>query len=86
MFFIYIIRFIFPFAPTKCVFRFVQAPETAWQHDMFSDKGVAFQGQAGRASAIETGTKLLISNLDYGVSNDDIKVFKMKNVFCYFLM
>ena len=28
----------------------------------------------GRASAIETGTKLYISNLDYGVSNEDIKV------------
>ncbi|KAK6271952.1 hypothetical protein POUND7_009035 [Theobroma cacao] len=50
-----------------------KAPETTWQHDMYSDKGAAFQGQAGRASAIETGTKLYISNLDYGVSNDDIK-------------
>jgi THO complex subunit 4 len=27
----------------------------------------------GRASAIETGTKLYISNLDYGVSNEDVK-------------
>ncbi|KAG4137895.1 hypothetical protein ERO13_D07G100600v2 [Gossypium hirsutum] len=50
-----------------------KAPETMWQHDMYSDKGSALQGQAGRASAIETGTKLYISNLDYGVSNDDIK-------------
>ncbi|KAK8544981.1 hypothetical protein V6N13_066290 [Hibiscus sabdariffa] len=50
-----------------------KAPETTWQHDMFSDKGVPFQGQTGRTSAIETGTKLYISNLDYGVSNDDIK-------------
>ncbi|KAE8688873.1 THO complex subunit 4A [Hibiscus syriacus] len=49
------------------------APETTWQHDMYTDKGAAFQGQAGRASAIETGTKLYISNLDFGVSNDDIK-------------
>lgn len=31
-------------------------------------------GQGGRASSIETGTKLYISNLDYGVSSDDIKV------------
>ncbi|MBA0852601.1 hypothetical protein Goshw_007403 [Gossypium schwendimanii] len=52
-----------------------KAPETSWQHDMYSDKGAAFRGQAGRASAIETGTKLYISNLDYGVSNDDVKVF-----------
>ena len=28
----------------------------------------------GRTSSIETGTKLYISNLDYGVSNEDIKV------------
>ena len=52
-----------------------QAPETAWQHDMYADQGVAaYGGQGGRASSIETGTKLYISNLDYGVSNDDIKV------------
>ncbi|XVF20099.1 hypothetical protein REPUB_Repub11eG0168900 [Reevesia pubescens] len=50
-----------------------KAPETMWQHDMYSDKGAAFQGQVGRASAIETGTKLYISNLDFAVSNDDIK-------------
>ncbi|PIA39012.1 hypothetical protein AQUCO_02700296v1 [Aquilegia coerulea] len=60
----------------------IQAPETAWQHDMFTDPvalaaaatAAAFPGQvAGRGSAIETGTKLYISNLDYGVSNEDIK-------------
>ncbi|GAV57894.1 RRM_1 domain-containing protein/FoP_duplication domain-containing protein [Cephalotus follicularis] len=45
-----------------------KAPESTWQHDMFTD-----QGMAGRTSAIETGTKLYISNLDYGVSNEDIK-------------
>jgi len=33
-----------------------------------------FPAQGGFASSIETGTKLFISNLDYGVSNDDIKV------------
>lgn len=49
---------------------------------MFMDKGAAFQGQAGRASSIETGTKLYISNLEYGVSNDDIKVF-LKNVLLF---
>lgn len=42
---------------------------------MFADQVSAFPvQQAGRASAIETGTKLYISNLDYGVSNEDIKV------------
>ncbi|XVE79623.1 hypothetical protein DITRI_Ditri14bG0072900 [Diplodiscus trichospermus] len=50
-----------------------KAPETTWQHDMYSDKGEVFRGQAGWPSAIETGTKLYISNLDYGVSNEDIK-------------
>ncbi|KAL4384483.1 hypothetical protein GQ457_15G027840 [Hibiscus cannabinus] len=55
-----------PYTPAK-------APETSWEHDMYSDKGAAFQGQVGRAPAIETGTKLYISNLDYGVSNDDVK-------------
>ncbi|KAL6532609.1 hypothetical protein OROHE_014031 [Orobanche hederae] len=44
-----------------------KAPESAWGHDMFSDGGRALP------SAIETGTKLYISNLDYGVSTEDIK-------------
>ncbi|KAM6597098.1 hypothetical protein CsatA_007622 [Cannabis sativa] len=57
---------IAPYAASK-------APETPWQHDLFIDQGAAFSGQAGRASAIETGTKLYISNLEYGVSNEDIK-------------
>ncbi|XP_047342637.1 THO complex subunit 4A-like [Impatiens glandulifera] len=45
--------------------RQVVAPDTSnlQQHDMF----------AGRVSSIETGTKLLISNLDYGVTDEDIK-------------
>ncbi|KAJ8750610.1 hypothetical protein K2173_015784 [Erythroxylum novogranatense] len=50
-----------------------KAPETPWQHDMFTEQGMGLATQAGRASAIETGTKLYISNLDYGVSNEDIK-------------
>jgi hypothetical protein len=37
-----------------------------WRPDLFSDSMAA--------SGIETGTKLYISNLDYGVSNEDIKV------------
>lgn len=50
-----------------------QAPEALWQHDMFLNDAPAHPTPAGRASSIETGTKLFISNLDYGVSNDDIK-------------
>lgn len=43
---------------------------------MYMDQGPAagYGGPAGgRTPAIETGTKLYISNLDYGVSNEDIK-------------
>ncbi|XP_072975071.1 THO complex subunit 4A-like [Typha angustifolia] len=58
-----------------------KAPDSAWQHDMYSDQmaaagavGAAGTGFPGaRSSGIETGTKLYISNLDYGVSNEDIK-------------
>ncbi|KAJ4849401.1 Arrestin- trafficking adapter 3 [Turnera subulata] len=54
----------------------VQAPDTTWQHDMFMETAAAaaaYPARAGRPSSIETGTKLYISNLDYGVSNEDIK-------------
>lgn len=40
------------------------------RRDLFED-GMVAAGLTG----IETGTKLYISNLDYGVSNDDIKVY-----------
>ncbi|CAA6669366.1 unnamed protein product [Spirodela intermedia] len=51
-----------------------QAPDTVWQHDKYSDPAAPYPGPGvARASAIETGTKLYISNLDYAVSNDDIK-------------
>ncbi|GMH23090.1 hypothetical protein Nepgr_024933 [Nepenthes gracilis] len=51
------------------------APNGVWQHDLFASQAAAQPIQAAtvRASAIETGTKLYISNLDYGVSNEDIK-------------
>ncbi|GER25662.1 RNA-binding (RRM/RBD/RNP motifs) family protein [Striga asiatica] len=52
-----------PYAPPK-------APDSVWGHDLFSGGG----GGRAPASGIETGTKLYISNLDYGVSNEDIKV------------
>ncbi|CAA7032133.1 unnamed protein product [Microthlaspi erraticum] len=50
-----------------------KAPESTWEHDMYSDRSEGLP-RSGRSSAgIETGTKLYLSNLDYGVMNDDIK-------------
>jgi THO complex subunit 4 len=40
-----------------------------WRHDLFEDSMVA----AG-LSGIESGTKLYISNLHYGVTREDIQV------------
>ncbi|KAH0713315.1 hypothetical protein KY285_008785 [Solanum tuberosum] len=58
-----------------------KAPEASWNHDMFAaDQAVAFGQAGGRASSIETGTKLYISNLDYGVSKEDIKVVSLSLV------
>ncbi|KAK3151222.1 hypothetical protein QOZ80_3AG0243240 [Eleusine coracana subsp. coracana] len=57
-----------PYQPPK-------APDAAWQHDMYSSvaAGGGAGGGGGRVSAIETGTKLYISNLEFGVSTEDIK-------------
>ncbi|CAH8354168.1 unnamed protein product [Eruca vesicaria subsp. sativa] len=53
-------------------YQSTKAPESTWEHDMYSSEGVP--SRSTRSSAgIETGTKLYISNLDYGVMNDDIK-------------
>ncbi|GAB4833786.1 hypothetical protein Ancab_032035 [Ancistrocladus abbreviatus] len=59
--------------PTPYPTSNVEAPEGVWQHDMFGNHAAAYPVQAARASSIETGTKLYISNLDYEVSNEDIK-------------
>lgn len=61
-----------------------KAPETAWQHDMFMNQAAAaYPGQAARS--IETGTMLYISNLDYGVLNEDIKVLLLPDPFLDYL-
>jgi hypothetical protein len=46
-----------------------------WQHDMFqSPAAVGGRGGRGGGAGGQRTTKLMISNLDYGVSTDDIKV------------
>ncbi|RZB57485.1 THO complex subunit 4A [Glycine soja] len=79
----------FPNLAANCAapYATAKAPEATWQHDSYVDQHVAATGyltQGFRAASIESGTKLYISNLDYGVSNDDIKVIIISLFFLYF--
>lgn len=51
----------------------IQAPESMWQHDMYSNAS-ARSGGGGMVSAVETVTKLFITNLYFGVSTKDVKI------------
>ncbi|WRX28608.1 RNA recognition motif domain - like 10 [Theobroma cacao] len=53
---------------------------TPWQHDLFEDSL-----RAAGISGVEVGTKLYVSNLDLGVTNEDIRDFKAKEVCVSFL-
>ncbi|XP_074371572.1 THO complex subunit 4A-like [Apium graveolens] len=59
----------FPYSHQK-----VEAPETKWKHDMFPPyAAVSYPPMLSPLYYIQTGTKILLSNLDYEVSDDDIK-------------
>ncbi|KAM0948256.1 putative chromatin target of PRMT1 protein [Dioscorea sansibarensis] len=53
--------------PTPYSMEKLQAPESKWQHDLYSTNPMPM------SSSIRRGTMLYISNLDYDVSNEDIK-------------
>lgn len=64
-----------PSETSAALFLFNQPAAPAgdvWSHDLYEDTPA--YAAAGRPMEIQTGTKLFISNLDYNVSNDDIKV------------
>lgn len=47
-----------------------------WQHDMFEEHAGGCRGPsvAPESGSVESNGKLLVSNLDFGVSDSDIKV------------
>lgn len=44
-----------------------------WQHDMFEDDSGRSRRESPGAGGVENSAKLLLSNLDFGVSNSDIQ-------------
>ncbi|WOG96663.1 hypothetical protein DCAR_0415999 [Daucus carota subsp. sativus] len=54
----------------------VEAPEMEWKHDMFAQYApahISYPPMLNRLYYVETATKILVSNLNYAVSENDIK-------------
>lgn len=49
------------------------APVGRWKHDLYEDNSNRGRGMQ-RSAGVNSTTKLLISNLDYGVTTSDIQV------------
>ena len=60
---------------SEAVLQTTEIPDV-WEHDLFEDdQQPAFGGQ-------KSSTKLIITNLDYGVNDQDIRVRIDANVIC----
>lgn len=69
-------RFYEPRFSGGCLQSFTQTKELPdrWQHDMYDGVGGRRALSGGLGGAGMGPSKLLVSNLDYGVSDADIKV------------